>query len=101
MVRPKLPFGRVLLTASAFSAMNGLDDLRGEDDIYALSLLIDPTPGWTLNGNIQPFIDLFVSVATFREVQRAFPYLVSKEFASGGGDVSTSPFCNVLLLITL
>ncbi len=27
---------------------------------------------------------------TFREVQRAFPYLVSKEFASGGGDVRSS-----------
>ena len=29
---------------------------------------------------------------TFREVQRAFPYLVSKEFASGGGDVSIFVF---------
>ena len=28
---------------------------------------------------------------TFQEVQRAFPYLVSKEFASGGGDVSVPP----------
>lgn len=45
--------------------------------------------GWTLNGNIQPFIDIYVSLATFKEVQRAFPYLVCREFASGGGDVSS------------
>lgn len=53
--------------------------------------------GWTLNKQIQPHVDLYVSLATFKEVQRAFPYLVSKEFASGGGDVRsltsfTSPF---------
>ncbi|KAF8649801.1 hypothetical protein AX16_005566 [Volvariella volvacea WC 439] len=51
--------------------MNGLDDLRG----------------WTLNGAIQSHIDVYVSHTTFVEVQRSFPYLVSKEFASGGGDV--------------
>ncbi|THH02494.1 hypothetical protein EW026_g340 [Hermanssonia centrifuga] len=51
--------------------MNGLDDLRG----------------WTLRSAIQPHVDLYVTSHTFREVQRAFPYLVSKEFASGGGDV--------------
>lgn len=54
--------------------MNGLDDLRG----------------WTLNGAIQSHIDIYVSQATFVEVQRAFPYLISKEFASGGGDVSST-----------
>ncbi|KAJ2933597.1 hypothetical protein H1R20_g3480, partial [Candolleomyces eurysporus] len=51
--------------------MNGLDDLRA----------------WTLNKAIQSHIDLYVSEHTFVEVQRAFPYLVAKEFASGGGDV--------------
>ncbi|KAI5123712.1 hypothetical protein M0805_000306 [Coniferiporia weirii] len=61
----------VLITHAHADAMNGLDDLRG----------------WTLNGNIQSHIDLYASQATFGEVQRAFPYLVSKEFASGGGDV--------------
>lgn len=35
---------------------------------------------------------------TFREVQRAFPYLVSKEFASGGGDVSEDRYCNIASL---
>ncbi|CCM00313.1 uncharacterized protein FIBRA_02343 [Fibroporia radiculosa] len=61
----------VLITHAHADAMNGLDDLRG----------------WTLHGVIQPHIDLYVSMATFKEVQRAFPYLISKEFASGGGDV--------------
>ncbi|KAJ3490481.1 hypothetical protein NLI96_g1414 [Meripilus lineatus] len=61
----------VLITHAHADAMNGLDDLRG----------------WTLRGAIQPHVDLYVSQATFKEVQRAFPYLVAKEFASGGGDV--------------
>jgi hypothetical protein len=51
--------------------MNGLDDLRA----------------WTLRGAIQQHIDVYVSQTTFSEVQRAFPYMVSEEFASGGGDV--------------
>ncbi|KAF9650717.1 hypothetical protein BDM02DRAFT_3185196 [Thelephora ganbajun] len=61
----------VLLTHGHADAINGLDDLRA----------------WTLNSAIQPYIDLYVSQATLDEVKRAFPYLVSKEFASGGGDV--------------
>ncbi|ETW87619.1 hypothetical protein HETIRDRAFT_306066 [Heterobasidion irregulare TC 32-1] len=62
----------VLITHAHADAMNGLDDLRA----------------WTLNGVIQPHIDVYVSKATFTEVQRSFPYMVAKEFASGGGDVS-------------
>ncbi|KAI6005123.1 beta-lactamase-like protein [Pisolithus orientalis] len=61
----------VLITHAHADAMNGLDDLRG----------------WTLGAAIQQHIDVYVSGNTFREVERAFPYLVSKEFASGGGDV--------------
>ncbi|KAH8100484.1 beta-lactamase-like protein [Cristinia sonorae] len=61
----------VLITHAHADAMNGLDDLRA----------------WTLNAAIQPHVDLYVSQATFVEIQRSFPYLVSKEFASGGGDV--------------
>ncbi|EKM60808.1 uncharacterized protein PHACADRAFT_246965 [Phanerochaete carnosa HHB-10118-sp] len=61
----------VLITHAHADAMNGLDDLRG----------------WTLRGAVQPHVDLYVTMHTFQEVQRAFPYLVSKEFASGGGDV--------------
>jgi hypothetical protein len=43
--------------------------------------------GWTLRGAIQKFIDVYVSQATFSEVERSFPYMVAREFASGGGDV--------------
>ncbi|EMD41644.1 hypothetical protein CERSUDRAFT_110218 [Gelatoporia subvermispora B] len=61
----------VLITHAHADAMNGLDDLRG----------------WTLHGAIQSHIDVYVSSDTFNEVQRSFPYMVAKEYASGGGDV--------------
>ncbi|KAJ4000270.1 beta-lactamase-like protein [Lentinula boryana] len=61
----------LLITHAHADAMNGLDDLRG----------------WTLGESIQTHIDVYVSQGTFTEVQRSFPYLVSKEYASGGGDV--------------
>lgn len=61
----------VLITHPHADAMFGLDDLRV----------------WTLRGAIQPHIDLYCSRNTYVEVQRSFPYLVSREFASGGGDV--------------
>ncbi|KAF8845359.1 hypothetical protein BDN67DRAFT_987068 [Paxillus ammoniavirescens] len=61
----------VLITHAHADAMNGLDDLRG----------------WTLGGAIQQHIDIYVSQTIFKEIQRTFPYLVSREFASGGGDV--------------
>lgn len=73
--------------------MNGLDDLRGECQAERLLVLIQLLLGWTLDGAIQSHIDIYTSQATFIQVERAFPYLVSKEFASGGGDVSwTSSF---------
>jgi hypothetical protein len=43
---------------------------------------------WTLNNAIQSHINVYVSQETFTEVKRSFPYLVAKEFASGGGDVT-------------
>jgi phosphoribosyl 1,2-cyclic phosphodiesterase len=62
----------VLITHAHADAMNGLDDLRA----------------WTLGkSSIQKHIDIYVSQATFKDVQRSFPYLVAKEYASGGGDV--------------
>ncbi|KAI4528246.1 hypothetical protein K525DRAFT_291266 [Schizophyllum commune Loenen D] len=71
---PKYGLRRIdalLITHAHADAMNGLDDLRG----------------WTLRGRIQHHIDVYCSQDTFREVERSFPYLVSKAFASGGGDV--------------
>ncbi|KAG5653492.1 hypothetical protein H0H81_012701 [Sphagnurus paluster] len=71
---PKYGLRRIdalLITHPHADAMNGLDDLRG----------------WTLGNAIQSHIDVYVSQETFVEVQRSFPYLVAKEFASGGGDV--------------
>lgn len=71
---PKYQLRRIdalLITHAHADAMNGLDDLRG----------------WTLRSAIQDHIDVYVSQDTFTEVQRSFPYLVAKEFASGGGDV--------------
>ncbi|KAG6837877.1 hypothetical protein H0H93_013030 [Arthromyces matolae] len=70
---PKYGLRRIdalLITHGHADAMNGLDDLRG----------------WTLNKAIQSHIDIYISQTTFEGVQRSFPYLVSKEFASGGGD---------------
>ncbi|KAI0320443.1 beta-lactamase-like protein [Amylostereum chailletii] len=61
----------VLITHAHADAMNGLDDLRA----------------WTLKACIQPYIDVYVSKATLDAVKHAFPYMVSKEHASGGGDV--------------
>ncbi len=48
---------------------------------------------------IQSHVDLYVNSHTFSEVQRSFPYLVSKEFASGGGDVSARDKVLVALIL--
>ncbi|KAJ6604209.1 beta-lactamase-like protein [Mycena vulgaris] len=61
----------VLITHAHADAVNGLDDLRA----------------WTLGAKIQPHIDIYVSRATYEDIKKMFPYLVSKEFASGGGDI--------------
>lgn len=57
------------------------------DNLSTFSGLSVKLWGWTLRGAIQSHIDLYVSQTTLGEVVRSFPYLVSKEFASGGGDV--------------
>ncbi|KAF7367265.1 Lactamase-B domain-containing protein [Mycena sanguinolenta] len=59
----------VLITHAHADAVNGLDDLRA----------------WTLSSRIQPHVDIYTSEATYQDIKRMFPYLVSKEFASGGG----------------
>ncbi|KIJ45707.1 hypothetical protein M422DRAFT_166522 [Sphaerobolus stellatus SS14] len=62
----------VLLTHPHADAMNGLDDLRG----------------WTdAKQGIQTHIDIYASQESYAFVQNAFPYLISKEHASGGGFV--------------
>ena len=53
---------------------------------YSPNVLYMPE-GWTLRGAIQPHIDIYLSEETFAEVKVTFPYLVQKEFATGGGDV--------------
>ncbi|KAF8213524.1 beta-lactamase-like protein [Mycena galopus ATCC 62051] len=61
----------LIITHAHADAVNGLDDLRA----------------WTLSKRIQPHIDIYVSQATYEDIKKMFPYLVSKEFASGGGDI--------------
>ncbi|KAJ6585285.1 beta-lactamase-like protein [Mycena capillaripes] len=61
----------VLITHAHSDAINGLDDLRA----------------WTFSNRIQPHVDIYVSEATYQDIKKVFPYLVSKEFASGGGDL--------------
>lgn len=51
--------------------------------------------GWTLGGAIQPHVDIYLSQETFQAVKVAFPYMVQKEFASGGGDVSVDALISV------
>ncbi|KAL0577592.1 hypothetical protein V5O48_004390 [Marasmius crinis-equi] len=79
----------LLLTHAHADAMNGLDDLRGTDapSKGGRRLTNASDPGWTLGSTIQDHVDVYLSQATFQEVKRSFPYLVSKEYASGGGDV--------------
>ncbi|KAG8763831.1 hypothetical protein FRC11_011500 [Ceratobasidium sp. 423] len=55
--------------------------------IDAVILTHPHADGWTLGKSIQAHIDVYVSALTFKEVQRSFPYLVAKEFATGGGDI--------------
>ncbi|GAA94712.1 hypothetical protein E5Q_01365 [Mixia osmundae IAM 14324] len=61
----------LILTHPHADAINGLDDLRG----------------WTLGGVIQSTMDVYCSAMTYGEVKRTYPYLVSIEHATGGGDV--------------
>ncbi|KAG8714522.1 hypothetical protein FRC09_017528 [Ceratobasidium sp. 395] len=63
----------VLLTHGHADAVNGLDDLRT----------------WTLGKNrIQDHIDVYLSAETMQVINRSFPYLVSKEHATGSGNVA-------------
>ena len=43
---------------------------------------------WTLREAIQPHVDVYLTKETMESVTSAFPYLVDKNKASGGGDVA-------------
>ncbi|KAF8334087.1 uncharacterized protein EI90DRAFT_3015136 [Cantharellus anzutake] len=62
--------------------------------IAAVVLTHAHADGWTLRGILQDHIDVHLSRATYEEVKRAFPYLIAKEFATGGGDVGVSADSN-------
>lgn len=66
----------VLLTHAHADAMLGLDDLRQ----------------WTMNGRVQEAIDIYLSKETMERVEACFPYMVSKDRATGGGEVATLKF---------
>ncbi|KAJ3163204.1 hypothetical protein HDU86_002373 [Geranomyces michiganensis] len=69
----------VLITHGHADAMLGLDDLRQ----------------WTIGGanhSVQDHIDVYLSCAAMEVVARAFPYLVDKAKATGGGEVPSLRF---------
>lgn len=69
----------VILTHGHADAMNGLDDLRS----------------WTLGGptrSLQESINVYCSERTLETVERTFPYIVDKAFATGGGDIPSLSF---------
>lgn len=71
---PKYGLRRIdalLITHAHADAYFGLDDLRS----------------WTLGGFVQPWIDVYCTAPTMAEIAKTFPYLVSKEEATGGGDI--------------
>ncbi|KAJ3113642.1 hypothetical protein HDU96_003111 [Phlyctochytrium bullatum] len=66
----------VLLTHGHADAMLGLDDLRQ----------------WTMDGNIQKSVKIYLTAETMEVVARAFPYMVDTKNATGGGAVPTLEF---------
>ncbi|KAJ3107827.1 hypothetical protein HDU97_003175 [Phlyctochytrium planicorne] len=66
----------VILTHGHADAMLGLDDLRQ----------------WTMDGNVQETIKIYLNKETMEVVARAFPYMVDTSKATGGGAVPTLQF---------
>ncbi|KAI8924123.1 beta-lactamase-like protein [Entophlyctis helioformis] len=69
----------VLLTHGHADAMMGLDELRQ----------------WTIGGetkSVQDVVHVYLGPETMEVVARAFPYMVDKKRATGGGDVPTVQF---------
>jgi phosphoribosyl 1,2-cyclic phosphodiesterase len=66
----------LILTHGHADAVLGLDDLRS----------------WTSAGSVQETVPIYLSDESFAVVSRAFPYLVSKAHATGGGEVASFNF---------
>ncbi|ORX79151.1 hypothetical protein BCR32DRAFT_234467 [Anaeromyces robustus] len=68
----------LILTHGHADAMLGLDDLRQ----------------WTIGGEnkVQEYIPIYLNQATMDVVSHTFPYLVNRNLASGGGDISQLRF---------
>lgn len=69
----------VFLTHGHADAIFGLDDLRA----------------WTIGGSnysVQDSIDIYLDQETFEVVERAFPYIVDTNQATGGGEVPAVQF---------
>jgi len=66
----------LILSHGHADAVLGLDDLRS----------------WTSTGSVQDTVPIYLNDETFSVVSRAFPYLVSKEQATGGGEVASFKF---------
>lgn len=76
---PKYKIRRIdalVITHAHADAYFGLDDLRA----------------WTLGGFIQDHIDVYCTETTLKAISSTFPYLVNKNLATGGGDVSELRF---------
>lgn len=76
---PKYKIRRIdalVITHAHADAYFGLDDLRS----------------WTLGGFVQDHIDVYCTKVTLDAIGKTFPYLVNKNFATGGGDVSELRF---------
>ncbi|KAI7907718.1 beta-lactamase-like protein [Cokeromyces recurvatus] len=62
----------VIITHGHADACFGMDDLRG----------------WTLDGVIQPYVNVHLSPESMDVIGRTFPFLVDSSLATGGGQVA-------------
>ncbi|ORY07617.1 Metallo-hydrolase/oxidoreductase, partial [Basidiobolus meristosporus CBS 931.73] len=69
----------IILTHGHADAILGLDDLRQ----------------WTLGGRVQSHIPIYLSSETLEVVEHAFPYLVDRTKATGGGDIPSLQFIEI------
>jgi hypothetical protein len=53
---------------------------------------LDDLRAWTSGGTLQDSVPVYLNEETFAVVSRAFPYLVSKANATGGGEVASFQF---------